>query len=627
MRAYGAIMLEKLIEIAVSKAVESLASKVFDYKLLDKVKGHKKIQYKMIYKKAEILKSLREHLHIVDAWSKSIDILGMPRPKNLDDIYIHLSFTDDPRRMRFGEGHAEMPTYDIEDALTFNKHIVILGDPGSGKTTTLKKIANEFLRRGVDVDKNHYTPVVVRFRDFKENTSLLNTLKQIFDVDFVEIDESANERSGVKSSELSNQERLECFYTAQVRALSAFLDEMKIFLLFDGFDELHPDARQRVLKHVEALGVRLSKSRIILTSRSADFIRKPENFLTFEINKLSDNKIKRFTRLWFSSNFRRKTAEEFLTALENTPYKDLSSRPLTLTTLCLVFEKYGSLPELPISIYRKAINLLLEEWDAERGVVRISHYARFDAHRKMDFLAAFAYHLVLGKYSSLSFRTSDLVSIYATIHARFGLPPGEAVETALEIESHTGIIVRTDYETYEFSHKSLQEFLVAEHLVRLRDVPSNISLLKNCPNELAISVALSSDSTDWLCGIFRDKGKRIRPDPPWTRTFLFRLLLEKPSFDSSAELGATLMWLLSRRTEYITDELLHGMAGLDGVSSSIQSYLQYCSTLRRPDSADSIFIRRKGKIPAKYTVPEQIEISRVVLERLSTAFDFDLQIQ
>ena len=95
---------------------------------------------------------------------------------------------------------------------------------------------------------------------------------------------------------------------------------MKILLLLDGYDELNPDLKLAVLGDVEKLGQRLNSSQVIMTSRSADFVRKPEGFLMFEIQSLTDEQIQSFVRLWFTSGIERKrTASEFSDTLDGTP--------------------------------------------------------------------------------------------------------------------------------------------------------------------------------------------------------------------------------------------------------------------------------------------------------------------
>lgn len=259
--------------------------------------------------------------------------------------------------------------------------------------------------------------------------------------------------------------------------------------------------------------------------------------------------------------------------------------------------------------------LLLEEWDAERGVTRESRYASFDPYRKLDFLATFAHRLVLRKGSGLAFTAAELREIYLSICDRFALPPGDADAVCREIESHTGIIVKATFDTYEFSHKSLQEFLVAEHLVRLRDIPSATRLLHNCPNELAVAVALSADATDFFCGLFRDKGrqfdpKRIKPSSEFLTVFLSRVADEKPGLEGSAEFGGACLWLFSRCQEAVLDGRIRRFVGLDSVRRGLDAFLARAN-LR---TGHHVTIELRERFEADYPVVQTIDFPRDVAE-------------
>jgi len=200
---------------------------------------------------------------------------------------------------------------------------------------------------------------------------------------------------------------------------------------------------------------------------------------------------------------------------------------------------------------------------------------------------------------------------------RFNLPASDADAVCREIESHTGIIVKTTYDTYEFYHKSLQEYLVAEHLSRLRDIPSAVGLLRDCPNELAIAVALSSDPTDWFCGLFRYKGhelqpKRVKPRPEWLVVFLSRLAYENPGLEDSAELGATCLWLFSRCEDGVVDSRIREFIELKPVQAAVQSFLACADVSVR----ERVTVHVRERIRAKYPVVQTLEFRRDAAERI-----------
>ena len=91
--------------------------------------------------------------------------------------------------------------------------------------------------------------------------------------------------------------------------------------------------------------------------------------------------------------------------------------PLTLAHLCAVFERSGSIPRKPRTLYRKAVRLALEDWDEQRSVKRWSGYADFEVDRKEDFLKAIAYELSTKKRGMASFGRADLKEAYLQIRS------------------------------------------------------------------------------------------------------------------------------------------------------------------------------------------------------------------
>lgn len=600
-------MLDGIAEAAIAEAIKSVIS-VAGSTLAPKIVG--RIRSKSKANKANLSAALQGHFKFVSKWCRSVDILGMPSAKRINDIYVELLLTDDPKQFRMGSPVDRRFT--LSNIIDADCSLVILGDLGSGKTTSMKKIAFDLIQKQKR-SKSKKIPIVIRLRDLKKGHTFLDSLRRLLSIEF-DVEEYGT---------FEHEE----YDTLENRVLSNILDNVCSFLLLDGYDELDLSIRKTFIDELSSLNSRLEATRVILTSRSGDFSRKPDGFTIYEIEHLSDDQVIRFVKLWFESvPERKKSPKEFLEALFHTPYKDLAKRPLTLANLCLIFEKYGTLPDLPISVYRKILNLLLEEWDVERGITRKSNYAYFGPQRKADFLSAFAYRLITEKGSALSFTSIELENIYGNICKRFGLPIDDAKDVVTEIESHTGIIARVSYDSYEFTHKSLQEYLVAEYISRLRDIPETIPLLRKCPNELAIAVVLSSDPTDWFCGIFRNKAFRIRPKSELLIPFLFRISIEKPSFDPTPELGSTCIWLVSRTLgsnmftkkdaaqDLIKENAILAFISIPSIREAISAFMAYCETI--PDAAGNVRILCKRAVKSKYPIVTEVELPTKYFEML-----------
>jgi hypothetical protein len=103
-------------------------------------------------------------------------------------------------------------------------------------------------------------------------------------------------------------------------------------------------------------------------------------------------------------------------------------------------------------------------------------------------------------------------------------------EVITEVEGHTGLLVRTGHDQFEFAHKSLQEYLPTEYIVRLPAIPSVLTTL---PNEIAITVAISSNPSAYLLGL-TEVVRQLTVPKEFSDVFLDRLAMEVPDFGRNA---------------------------------------------------------------------------------------------
>ena len=236
------------------------------------------------------------------------------------------------------------------------------------------------------------------------------------------------------------------------------------------------------------------------------------------------SQITNFATKWISNE---REVEDFLSQLEESPYADTLIRPLNLAHLCALFERYKQIPDKPKSVYRKVINLLVEEWDTQRGLVRRNSTFFFDPERKIEFISEFAFQLS-SKFQMVVFDHSILSRIYNSICENYGLLERDREVILNELESNTGLIIKSNYESYEFAHISLQEYLTALYIVKLPFIPPfrDIQLL---PFELAIAVSISSNPSLYLAQLVFTTLKYSDFSLEFIRSFFQRLVIEKPN--------------------------------------------------------------------------------------------------
>ena len=165
---------------------------------------------------------LNSHLAFIKAWSNEISFSDLRGSKKLCDVYIELQTYIMPRSSHFDISEQENKVKLINSVLENNKkNYVILGAPGAGKTTSMKKLCSVLLK---EKDKKWNFPLLIRFRsiNFKNTeTPIRDEISKIipFELSFDDI-------KNKEIKELNNN------------VFVSFLEELKIIIILDGFDEI-----------------------------------------------------------------------------------------------------------------------------------------------------------------------------------------------------------------------------------------------------------------------------------------------------------------------------------------------------------------------------------------------------
>lgn len=549
---------------------------------------------------ASVFERLEDYVGEVLRWSSRIQFFGMPEAEDTETATINLKLSLQPRRFRNASSSASA-TIGESELLASPQHYVVLGEPGSGKSTTVKRLVRAvLLDEPSDPEDIYRYPVVIRLREHVSATDPDVVLATTVGIAHTCVDEGKD-----VSSAMVGDERLS-------DVVPRFLNEANAILMLDGLDELPENTRHQFEDWIVRLSYRLDGSKILVTSRSGDYYRHLDGFNLLELCPLDPEQARAIAQKWLTN------ADEFFTALEALPYRDIADRPLLLSQLIVLFRREGVLPEQPSHVYRRLLRLLLEDWDKERGITRSSRYAGFDADRKADFLAALSYHLTY-KYQRSSFTLWDLASVYSYIHRLFGLPQAQAREVSEEIASHSGLIVASG-SGYEFSHLSFQEYLCATHIVR-EPFPEHLDrYVATYPGPLAVAVAISASPANWFTGLIL-KDTHFRSFSPETlHSFLARLKTERPLFDVSAGLGIAVMRLFyESRKHHLLRQELRFLFEDDAVLESIARALGFYEI--RPNekyrSGDMIFYAR-GELVSRfqYQTPETVALPEAVVVRI-----------
>jgi hypothetical protein len=308
------------------------------------------------------------------------------------------------------------------------------------------------------------------------------------------------------------------------------------------------------------MSINFTKARLLVTTRTGTTINaSTDTFRQYEIAPLDNLQQNTFIEKWLNNE---SMSKEFINQIKSLPYKDSINKPLTLATLCAIFERIGYIPPIPKTLYKKIVMLYLEDWNNENSLRRKTKYAGFEPDRKFDYLTRLAYELTV-RYRKTIFNNDDILEIYDNICDIYQLPKYEGKQVSNEIESHTGLLVQSGNDFYEFNHKSTQEYLVAEYISRTPELNFESNDMELLPNEFAIVTSLASNPNKYFIFLINKLEKiygfnKIKHS--FLETYLSRLCIEKVIFVNTKEdCGKILIGFLKIYSCFIEKESINNI--------------------------------------------------------------------
>lgn len=295
-------------------------------------------------------------------------MFGMTKPVSVDRESISLSITDRPRKFyapNAAEGHRTL--HSEESLIQDLENYLILGDPGCGKTTLLKRITRRLILESPTSDGDLIdAPLVVLARDLHQSNTIFHHLCKIFGLEInsfdpqnhkIELERVQNvDRRRVKERELKNAWNRDADIAVRF-AIMKFLAPSRFALLIDGIDEINVDYRARFEKDLDDIINTCPQLKIICTCRMGDWTRSTATLNILAIEAISDSEMAEIVHLWADK------PDLFLAEVQGVPYREVLDRPLFLTLLLIIFNQGYKLPDCPVDVYERIIWLLIDRWD------------------------------------------------------------------------------------------------------------------------------------------------------------------------------------------------------------------------------------------------------------------------
>ncbi|MBP9152671.1 MAG: NACHT domain-containing protein, partial [Flavobacteriales bacterium] len=378
-------------------------------------------------------KALENNLTRTVNWAKYILFYDLVIDKYTATKYIELDFYLRPLRETGAKVEHKEDLLNEVFNLT-DKHIVILGEGGSGKTTSMQMLCSKLL-----TDEKYLSnsfPLVIRFRDHSNEIRNLNS-RQSKKVHYILHTILYHELGlPVKKGDKASEEEFDYLEGAFIKPYIAnVLNYLSPLVILDGFDEVEQSARQMILSEIKELCLSCTSARIVVTSRIGDFDYSLPNARKFQIAPFDDKKIIKFCCKWLEDEVR---GMKLYDAIKSTPYYDTTMRPINLTMLASLYEANGELPADPKSIYERVIDLHLFRWDKERDVRRGMKIKSFDTRLMRQFIEHLAFHLATENYFTFDKFELKLIYVNKLLPAFAEVLTEELFESTInEVEVHS----------------------------------------------------------------------------------------------------------------------------------------------------------------------------------------------
>ena len=369
---------------------------------------------------------------------------------------------DETEIARLRESYQSSPVSPVLDVLKRDRLVVVLGDPGSGKTSLLKYLVMRWVTHESGSADGGRLPI------------------------WIDLKEYAQKRDGF----LKYYESGCTAYGLDAREVEKHLKAGAAALYLDGLDEIFDGpTRGSVTEEITAFAARYPQAPVVVTSRivgyEADRLRNA-GFTHATLEDFDDGQVSEFLAKWHAAaeddaTERARLQRQLERALqESRAVRELAGNPLLLTMMAIL-NRNQDLPRDRVELYAQASRVLLHEWDASRSLP-VDTFARWDKEALLRELAGTMQQREGGLAGNLIDR-STLVDLFRRFLKNRDVPDplGKATSLVNQLTERNFILCFAGADRFSFVHRTFLEYFCAAWFVDQFEKKQTLTLqeLKN----------------------------------------------------------------------------------------------------------------------------------------------------
>ena len=340
----------------------------------------------------------------------------------------------------------QQPARKVLEVVADSQRAVILGDPGSGKSSLLQYLALEWVE-----GKTETLPLLIELREFAIDpaANFLDFLHRGRGVDW-QFDQ---------------------------QKLHQHLLESSTLVMFDGLDEVFDRTLQStVIDDIVRFSWQYPKAQVLVTSRIIGYT--PERlqhtgFQHFTIQSLDTDEIHEFIDRWYDLSMggdpdKVRLKQRLKDAISNSQaIANLADNPLLLTMMAIL-NRRQELPRDRADLYDQASRVLLYHWDVDHKRLKLPMDA-IGRREKQEMLRAIAYEMQAGEGGLKgNLISADRLIRVLTDYLRdqgFSEPREKASKLIQQLRERNFILCYRGADTYGFVHRTFLEYFCAVEIV------------------------------------------------------------------------------------------------------------------------------------------------------------------